>query len=246
MSVIEFFNQRRITGLVVLLLLLSIICQIIIGVLYQNMIKAADNMAVTQNRLLKQCKLKFANCYQLNDGVVNTTIYVDKFMNRIRLGGMSLIGMEHFAGQLMLLSVFCAGLGVCKGIIEGQSVGSLLPYYIVSLFGLYLYFSVSSMVDIAAKRRILKTSMADYLENHMLNHLQLILHGATSEAGVKTEGRIALKEVNAGMNEMQESGLQEAPKEQAPGQTEHTAGIKQMISPTEEAELEELLREFLA
>lgn len=106
MSFIEFFDQRRITGIVVLLLLLSIICQIMIGVLYQNMIKAADNMAVTQNRLLKQCKLKFANCYQLNDGVVNTVIYVDKFINRIRLGGISLIGLEHFAGQLMLLSVF--------------------------------------------------------------------------------------------------------------------------------------------
>lgn len=241
MSFIEFFDQRRITGIVVLLLLLSIICQIMIGVLYQNMIKAADNMAVTQNRLLKQCKLKFANCYQLNDGVVNTVIYVDKFINRIRLGGISLIGLEHFAGQLMLLSVFCAGLGVCKGIIEGQSVGSLLPYYIVSLFGLYLYFSVSSMVDIAAKRKILKTSMVDYLENHMLNHLQLILNGTQAQTAERTEGRRAMKAENS--QKAQEEGQQAEKTSDSP---EPAAQIRQMISPVEEAELEELLREFLA
>lgn len=241
MSFIEFFDQRRITGIVVLLLLLSIICQIMIGVLYQNMIKAADNMAVTQNRLLKQCKLKFANCYQLNDGVVNTVIYVDKFINRIRLGGLSLIGLEHFAGQLMLLSVFCAGLGVCKGIIEGQSVGSLLPYYIVSLFGLYLYFSVSSMVDIAAKRKILKTSMVDYLENHMLNHLQLILNGTQEQTGERAEGRRAMKAENT--QKAQEEGQQAEKTSDSP---EPAAQIRQMISPVEEAELEELLREFLA
>lgn len=241
MSFIEFFDQRRITGIVVLLLLLSIICQIMIGVLYQNMIKAADNMAVTQNRLLKQCKLKFANCYQLNDGVVNTVIYVDKFINRIRLGGISLIGLEHFAGQLMLLSVFCAGLGVCKGIIEGQSVGSLLPYYIVSLFGLYLYFSVSSMVDIAAKRKILKTSMVDYLENHMLNHLQLILNGTQAQTAERTEGRRAMKAENT--QKAQEEGQQAEKTSDSP---EPAAQIRQMISPVEEAELEELLREFLA
>lgn len=241
MSFIEFFDQRRITGIVVLLLLLSIICQIMIGVLYQNMIKAADNMAVTQNRLLKQCKLKFANCYQLNDGVVNTVIYVDKFINRIRLGGLSLIGLEHFAGQLMLLSVFCAGLGVCKGIIEGQSVGALLPYYIVSLFGLYLYFSVSSMVDIAAKRKILKTSMVDYLENHMLNHLQLILNGTQAQTAERTEGRRAMKAENT--QKAQEEGQQAEKTSDSP---EPAAQIRQMISPVEEAELEELLREFLA
>lgn len=244
MSFIEFFDQRRITGIVVLLLLLSIICQIMIGVLYQNMIKAADNMAVTQNRLLKQCKLKFANCYQLNDGVVNTVIYVDKFINRIRLGGISLIGLEHFAGQLMLLSVFCAGLGVCKGIIEGQSVGSLLPYYIVSLFGLYLYFSVSSMMDITAKRKILKTSMVDYLENHMLNHLQLILNGTQAqktEGAEGAEGRRTMKAEN--IQKAQKEGQQE---EKASDSPEEAAQIRQMISPVEEAELEELLREFLA
>lgn len=236
MSVLYFFDQRRITGIVIFLLLLSIICQIMIGVLYQKLIKQADNMAVTQNRLLKQCKLKFANCYQLNDGIINIGIYVDKFLNKIRLGGMSLIGLEHLAGQLMLLSVFVAGLGVCKGIIEGQTIGSLLPYYIVSLFGLYLYFSVSSAVDASAKRKMLKTNIVDYLENNMVNHVQLIFDGPQQEGDTDK-----LKEQNAGKARKAAKGTEQENKIVVTGREGQS-----VFTQGEVAELEELLREFLA
>ncbi len=42
------------TGLILLFLLFSIICQIISAVIYQNMINQADNMSSTENKLLKQ------------------------------------------------------------------------------------------------------------------------------------------------------------------------------------------------
>ena len=73
----------------------------------------------------------------------------------------------------MLGSVFMSGIGICTGIIDGMTLGALLPYYVISLFGLYVYFSVSSLVDVAGKRKILKTNLVDYLENHMVNHLNI-------------------------------------------------------------------------
>lgn len=212
----EFFNQKLLTGIVISLLLLSVLCQIMIGVLYQNMIKETDNMAATENRLLKQCKLKFTNCYQLNSGVTNIPIFVEKFINRIRFGGISLITIGHLSGQLMLLSVFVAGTGVCKGIIEGNTIGSLLPYYIVSFFGLYIYFSVSSLVDANGKRKILQTNIIDYLENNMVGHLQYVPEGdtvRTSDRQSRAKNRINDK--------------------------------KTVFSKNEEEELEELLKEFL-
>lgn len=228
-KIAEFFNQGRITGIVILLLLLSIICQIMIGVLYQNMIKEADNMAATENRLLKQCKLKFINCYQTNMGVTNIPVFVDKFLNKIRLGGMSLIGIGHLSGQLMLISVFVSGIGICKGIVEGRTIGSLLPYYIVSLFGLYAYFSVSSLVDLNGKKRILKTNLVDYLENHMINHLSLV-SGQAVELGAEAGG--AEKEALAA-----EDGRERKRETRSP---------KSVFSKSEEQELGELLKEFLS
>lgn len=211
----NFLSRQFLTGTVILLLLLSIICQIIIGVLYQMMIQETDNMAATKNKLLKQCKAKFANCYQLHSGVANIPVFVDKFLHRIRLWGISFHTMEHLAGQLMLLSVFAAGVGVCKGIIDGETLGALLPYYIGSLFGLYVYFSVSSLIDVEGKKKILKTNLIDYLENNLAGHLSVLeARGSTL------------------LFEPEESGASEKKRGQAFGKAE-------------EQELEELLKEFL-
>lgn len=158
----------------IFLITLSLICQIVAGVLYQTMIQETDNMSSTDNKLLKQCKLKFANCFQLNAGVANIPVFVDKFLNRIKIGFLTLPGLANFSGQMMLLSVLLCGIGIYKRITEGHYMVELLPYYIVSLLGLYAYFSISSLVDLKGRKEILKTNIVDYLENHMVNRLKVL------------------------------------------------------------------------
>lgn len=167
-------SHNIIIGIVVLLIVLSIILQIMIGVLYQNMINETDNMTATDNQLLKQCKTRFANCYRMNGGVANIPIFIDKFINHLKIGKISLIAMQHWSGQLVLFSVFVSGMGIYTGITRGDRFVTLMPYYIISLIGLYVYFGVSSAVDIAGKRKLLKTNLVDYMENHMVKRLELL------------------------------------------------------------------------
>ena len=216
-----FLQHRIMICIVLLFLVLSILCQIMIGVLYQKMIRETDNMAVTENKLLKQCKLKFSNCYELNEGIVNIPVFVEKFMNRISLGGITLSSMTHVSGQCMLLSVFVAGIGACRGIIGGETIGELLPFYIISFFGLYVYFSVASIVDVKGKRNIVKTNMVDYLENHMVKHLILI----------KEE-------------EMQQHILKKEDREPKISEENPPISEQKLFSKREEEELEALLKEF--
>lgn len=216
-----FLQHRIMICIVLLFLVLSILCQIMIGVLYQKMIRETDNMAVTENKLLKQCKLKFSNCYELNEGIVNIPVFVEKFMNRISLGGITLSSMTHVSGQCMLLSVFVAGIGACRGIIGGETIGELLPFYIISFFGLYVYFSVASIVDVKGKRNIVKTNMVDYLENHMVKHLIL----------VKEE-------------EMQQHILKKEDREPKISEENPPISEQKLFSKREEEELEALLKEF--
>lgn len=146
---------------------LSIFLRGFLGLLYGNMIRETDNMAATENKLLKQCKLKFANCFELSGGVSNIPVFVDRFLNRLALGRLSFQMLYHLSGQMMLLSVVFSGIGVCRCIIRGKTLGDILPFYIVSFLGLYLFFSVSTIVDIKGKRRTLKINLVDYLENHL-------------------------------------------------------------------------------
>lgn len=216
-----FMQHTVVSCAMIFLLVLSIACQIIIGLIYQNMIKETDNMSSTENKMLKQCKLKFANCFQMNGGVSNIAVFVDKFLNRIRFCGITMTGLHHLSGQLILLSVFAAGIGACRGIIKGEAFRQILPFYIFSFFGLYVYFSVTALIDIQSKRRVLKTNLVDYLENHMVSRLYL---------------------------NMDELAAQEKEKKSAVEKTTKKSGYLEKnghFGKKEQEELEELLQEFL-
>lgn len=242
-----FQEERIVTVCMLSFLGLSLFLRIFLGLLYQNMIKEADNMASTENRLLKQCKLKFANCYQLSNGVSNIPVFVDKFLNRMSLGPFTFETLYHLSGQIMLLSVVSAGVGIYRSIMAGRTLGDILPFYIVSFFGLYLYFSVSTMVDVKGKKRILKVNLVDYLENHLSPRIDVtrqdieMLYGDGGFEGRGAAGRLTAAGKNRGRQGRRTVELMPiATRPLAVGSddTANTAAV------TEE-ELEELLKEFL-
>lgn len=225
-----FAEERLIASCMLVLLLLGVGIRILLGFLYQGMIKETDNMSSTDNKLLKQCKLKFANCYQLNNGVANVPIFVDKFLNRMSLGRISFESLYHLSGQAMLLSVVCAGIGICKSIMGGKTLGQILPFYIVSFFGLYAYFSISAAVDIQGKRRILKVNLVDYLENHLSARMEVTEKDIDMLYGKSNVRRMRRSEDNYGKKTVELMPM----------------GERKGFEPVNPEELEDLLKEFLS
>lgn len=230
-----FTEQKWLSAGIFAGILLSIGVKMLLGFLYDHMIKEADNnMASTNNKLLKQCKVKFTNCYELNNGVANVPVFVEKFLCRMALGPFTVETLYHMSGQLMLLSVVFSGVGVCRSIAAGKTLGEILPFYIVSFTGLYLYFSVSSAADIKGKRRMLKINLVDYLENHLSPRIRVtgkdleMLYGNSeyTEIGGKKQRGVKLMPIGN--------------KEQT-GDVEKEA-VSTIVS---EEELEALLKEFL-
>lgn len=228
------FNQSFIMAIAIIFMATGVLYQVAIGVIYQKMIQATDTMTGVDNKLLKQCKERFIQCYKLNGGVSNIPVFVDKFMNRLRFFGMSVNLMKHLSGQLMLAGVFIAGFGVCKGIVEGSRFIDLLPFYIVSLFGIYLYLSVSSIVDIAGRRQMLKTNLTDYLENHIAERLE---HGMAQKEKLLRELEQVRDSNRKKLSEKEENKTgQDKPSQKKPAP---------IFSEEEAMELEELLRSFM-
>ena len=211
-----------------ILLSLSIICQISMGVLCHKLIRETENMSSTSNKSLQQLKLKFSSCSKLHEGISNIPVFVDKYMNKIKVNGISLATLKHLSGQLVLLSVLISGIGACKGIVLGESVIYVIPYYIISFLGLYCYFAISSLVDISGKTKILRTNLIDYLENHLANRLE--------------QTSLDLKLVEGTDSDKEEKAAQEI-SESADKQDKQEGSI---LSHTEAKELETLLKEFLA
>lgn len=200
----------------IVLVLLGVLFQIAIGIIYQRLIQATDTVLGADSNLMKQCRMKFIQSYQLNGGVANVSVFVDKFLNRLRFCGMSIGFIRQLSKQLVMAGVLVAGFGVCKGIVEGERLSSLLPFYIIVLFGMYLFFSISSIVDVASRRKMLKVNLTDYLENHIAERLS---------RGMEIKDR-----------------LQEEEKTSASSETKSKMGG---FSKEDALELEELLRSFM-
>lgn len=249
-----FKEEKVITAGILVFLCLSVLVRLMLAWMYHTMIRETDNMATTGNRLLKQCKVKFANCYQLNGGVSNIPVFVDKFLNRLSFGHLSFDAWYHLSGQCMLFSVIFAGMGICKGILDGRMLGEILPFYIASFLGLYLYFSLSALVDIKGKRRVLKTNLIDYLENHLSGRIPVTeqdyerLYGAPKLLGRRTVELMPIRGRAAQPQEMiRETGREVFSVEHAiPGKTEDR-GMSQQdeSSRVTEEELQALLQELL-
>lgn len=225
------FSHKIFSIIIVLLLALSILTQLTTGILFQNMIKEADNMPTTKNKLLKKCKTKYINCFKLNGTMLNTSVFVDKFILKIRFLGISFSKLTHLAGQLMMLSVVVTGVAICLSLAAGDTLFEIIPYYMYSILGLYLYFSVSGIVDLPGKIEQLKTNLVDYLENHLMPRLEI-------EKESSRENDNKLREINTDMVAERRAIRESEGKTQ-----EASSGPAQIIYMDE---LEDLLKELFA
>ena len=234
------------TSIIIVLILLSIVMQVLIGTVYRKLINEAENLSATENKHLKLLKLKFQNCYQLNGNVPNISVFVDKFLNRLVFFQMSLDGMRRLASQMVMLAVFVAGVGASIGIIAGETMYRLLPYYIVAIIGLYIYYCVAALVDIPSRRETLKINLMDYLENNMLSRLR---------NNISLDGKVVtmpISETPAATVPMthEHEAVKQSHAEVTPFVSQPTTQISEAENFSEavnfsEAEIEELLKEFI-
>ncbi len=225
-------EHKLLTGLISFFIASSVICQIIAGLIYHNMISESENMPSTENKQLKECKQKYANYYKLNGKMVNTDVFVDRFVQKISFAKIRIYRYSNISGQLMMLSVLVSGITVCLLLSAGSTLFQIMPYYLISILGLYLYFSISGIVDAQEKRKILKTNLTDYLENHFTPRLETEKENAMEE-GVKKREKYT-KEFFGG------ELLKKNPSESVPD----TAA--EPVTGQYQEELEDLLEEFFA
>lgn len=182
-----FFEHRLLTGLISVFLMSGILCQMISGLAYRRLIAESDNMPTTENKQLKQCKQKYASYYKLNGKMVNTEAFVDRFLQKICFAKIQLSRLPHISGQLMMLSILMAGIAICLSLAAGGALFQIMPFYLVSILGMYLYFSISGIVDAEEKKKILRTNLTDYLENYFAPRLETEKVSAMEEGAKKRE-----------------------------------------------------------
>lgn len=151
--------------------LLGICMRVYLGIKYSRLIDEVDKMTTTKNRDLKRCKVKYEKCFAMNQGVANVGAFVDRFLSKLSVGPFTYLALYQMGAQMILLAVILMALLICHRILAGESLLKLLPYYAGCFAGLYVFLTITVVVNVQEKRTVLKISLVDYLENHLTARL---------------------------------------------------------------------------
>ena len=163
--------------------LISMGILIFLAVNYNQFIKDAENMSITKRRELKAIKTKFLNIYGRKETEeerrfsiqeqINVEVFVDKAINRLKFCGLKVNTWRFLSGQSLLISIIFAGLGVFRGILAKMTIREISPFYLIAFLELYIFFSVVSICDYEGKDKLLRLTIIEYIENHMVNRIQV-------------------------------------------------------------------------
>ncbi len=174
-------------------MLSSVLCQVLITVHMMKILKESETLEENMPKLLREWIEEYI---KEKNQITNLSAFLDKKIEQISLGKYKITHLKHLSGQLILGMIFLAGMGACKGIIDGKTLGQILPFYIISILGVYLHFSLSGIMDIDGKKKIIHTNLTNFLENGQAKAYQETrekekrenlnpIFGKTQDAGLK-------------------------------------------------------------
>lgn len=159
----EFFLSNGFIFMgIMIVLMLSVGIQIIIAYYLLHLVRESEQLEEGNTKIIRQW---IEDYIQNEKEVTNIPIFVERNIHKFKIGKFTLMQMKHISGQLLLFAIFIAGIGVCKEIMKGKTLGQILPFYIVCLFGLYIYFLISGFIDLEEKNKYIQRNIIGFLEN---------------------------------------------------------------------------------
>ena len=145
--------------------LLGIVAQWVSSVVYGSLIRKAKNMVSTRNKTLKQIKMRFENSRAINGMVANSTLMVEKYINRYKFMGIKLGNITKITYRCAMIALFASGVTGCFLYETHHDKVQIFSYVAVGCFvafGLDIY---ARSVKLEQKESELICVITDFLEN---------------------------------------------------------------------------------
>ena len=111
---------------------------------------------------------------------------MDKAVSRLKICGRKPHTWRFLGGQCLLVSVLFAGIGIYRGIVANMSFKDISPLYVLAFLEVYIYFSVAGICDFQGKDQLLRLTIIEYIENHMVNRIHIARAFQAEENILKT------------------------------------------------------------
>lgn len=172
--------------------MLGVVFKVAQAIIYINLMGESENVPASKNKLIKQMKLKFENCFKLNLGVNNVEAFVDKYMYKHKICGISIYNFN----RIPIIAAWLSGVtGIVCGCIcyfENYSVRMGAYYEIYGIGSVIILKLAEIILDTSHKKNVVYINLIDFFENSLINHLT---HDVINVAALTEEEREMLDEI---------------------------------------------------
>lgn len=166
----EFVKHGYLINLSLVFALFSILSRLILGILYDVLLKETDNVGISKLKFSKKFKAKVENGIQVDHSVNNPAVYVEKYIRKQRFVGISLRGLKQVSFCFLMLAVILNIFTSATAIIKGMQMELIVWSILINIIVLCLFGFAEAIIDSSYKYEGIKINMQNYLENDYVNH----------------------------------------------------------------------------
>ena len=161
----NLYNQNILIYIYAGLCGLGLFVRFILELIHIRLVSESDNLGATKNKTLKHMKMKFETCYKLKIGVNNVDTFVDKNILRCRFCGVLISTWENLSGQVLLLNFLIVPVSTVFGVLFDCGQDEIINAGAVGILTGSILILVDRIVNLSAKKRVIRLNLMDYLEN---------------------------------------------------------------------------------
>lgn len=170
LAMYEFVKHGYLINLSLVFALFAILSRLILGIIYDVLLKETENINTSKAKFSKNYKTKLESGIQVEHFVNNAAVYVEKYIRKQRYLGITLRGFSQMSVQFLLLSVILNTFTSAVAIIKEMQMQLVVWSILINVIALLLFCLAESIIDSGYKYDGIKVNMQNYIENEYINH----------------------------------------------------------------------------
>ena len=228
-SMYELVKHGYLINLSLVFALLAILSRLIMGIIYDYLLKETENIGMSKSKFGRNYKNKVSSSIGIERPVRNVVTFVEKYIRKQRYMGITLRGWELTSIRFMLVAVIINIFVTAYAIVKNMTMELIVWSIIINIIAVLLFFLAETLIDSSYKYDGIKINMQNYVENDYVNHCNAIKE-AEAELEGKENGQ-SVKMIEERMEKIEEKLMTSENKS---------------LSPSEAKIIQDVLKEFLA
>lgn len=225
----ELVKHGYLINLSLVFALLAILSRLLLGIIYDYLLKETENIGMSKAKFSKNYKNKVESNAGIEHPVHNVVVFVEKYIRKQRYMGINLRGWKLISVRLMLLAVGLNIFTSAYAVIKSMKTELIVWSVVINVIAVLLFFLAETIIDSSYKYEGIKINMQNYAENDYVNHCNIIKE---AEAELKSKENVqSTKLMEERMEKIEEKLM---------------TSEKKSLSPGEVKVIQDVLKEFLA